>query len=51
MFASIMKTPTMIGVTLLCGRVLSGWALWRLLNGWVLGNLWALTSGDLSVKV
>ena len=32
MVASVAKNPTMIRVTLLCGRVLSGQALWRLLE-------------------
>ena len=32
MVASVLKNPTMIRVTLLCGRVLSERALWRLLN-------------------
>ena len=32
MFASVGKNPSMIRVTLLCGRVLSGRAFWRLLN-------------------
>ena len=32
MVASVVKNPTMIRVTLLCGRALSGWALWRLLK-------------------
>ena len=32
MVASVVKDPTMIRVTLLCGRVLSGRALWRLLS-------------------
>ena len=31
MVASVVKAPTMIMVTLLCGRALSGRALWRLL--------------------
>ena len=30
MVASVVKNPTLIRVTLLRGRVLSGWALWRL---------------------
>ena len=30
--ASVVRSPTMIRVTLLCGRVLSGRALWRLLT-------------------
>ena len=30
--ASVVKNPTMIRVTLLCGRALSGRALWRLLK-------------------
>ena len=33
MIASVVKNPTMIRVTLLCGRVLSGRALWRSLTG------------------
>ena len=32
MVASVMKNPTMIKVTLLSGRILSGRALWRLLT-------------------
>ena len=30
--ASVVKSPSMIRVTLLCGQVLSGWALWRWLR-------------------
>ena len=32
MVASVVKNPTMIRVTLLCGRALSELALWRLLR-------------------